>query len=266
MSVSSVIPISLDHIKANYHYQLALEHSKKTGVQALPPLEGGMRYGYAYTRVSTIMQAQDGFSLQHQERQLYEYCKLNKIQLLHTYVDDGVSGGTLDRPDLTKMLNALQPGYVVVCSSVSRLSRNTDQLSTIYKTINAKQCELILLDVGMDTSTPIGQAIMKILGVFAELERNQLGERISNVMNDMSRNGTLKKKPTYGWRRVNGELEEIGSEQAVIQYIRGLTINNPYITNASIVRELTSNKFYNRKGNPFDASTIKSIREHNNMR
>ena len=257
---------SLDELKANYFYNKTVEQAEKTGKPLTAPLEPGLRYGFAYLRVSTTMQALDGFSLPHQERQLFDYCKMNKIQVIETFIDDGVSGGTLERPGLKKMLNSLNPGFVVVCSAVSRLSRNTDQLSTIYNTIHSKQCELILLDVGMDTSTPFGQAIMKILGVFAELERNQLGERISNVMNDMSRNGTLKTKPPFGWKRIEGELVEVKSEQSIIQYIRGLIAIKPDITTASIVRDLTANQFFNRKGASFHTSTIKSIIEYNKLK
>lgn len=252
----------LEQARANCLYQRSLASHNKSG---LPILEQGCRYGFAYIRVSTMKQVIDGFSLSHQEKQLADYCKSNKIQLLNTYSDDGISGGTMNRPGLNKMLSDLRPGMVVVCSSVSRLSRNTDQLSTIYNTINERKCSLIVLDVGVDTNSPIGQAIMKILGVFAEFERNQMGERISNVMNDMSKNGTLKTKPPYGWKRVNGILEEIQEEQATIQYIKALRQANPRITAGAIVKDLTMNDIYNRKGKPFHVTTVKSIIEHNNL-
>src|SRR5258708_21746421 len=112
------------------------------------PINPNKRQGFIYIRVSTGMQVQYGHSLETQLATLTKYCNNNNIQILRKFEDAGISGKNMNnRPNLMAMLNALQPGYVVVVTAVSRLSRTTYDLFSITTIIKKAKTELILLDL-----------------------------------------------------------------------------------------------------------------------
>ena len=61
-----------------------------------------------YVRVSSTEQAQEGVSLEVQKEKLRAYCKLHRIRLIDIKVDEGISGGTIERPGLQAALWALE--------------------------------------------------------------------------------------------------------------------------------------------------------------
>ena len=116
-----------------------------------------------YVRVSTMEQKID--------RQILAYDKADR-----TYVDK-MSGMKRDRPELVRMLNDLQAGDMVVVKSIDRLSRSTKDLLDIVEQIRAAQANLHILDLKIDTSTPMGECVLTILGAIAELDRKTIRER-----------------------------------------------------------------------------------------
>jgi site-specific DNA recombinase len=194
---------------------------------------------YGYTRVSTDMQVKEGASLEAQYAEILKYCNYNNISLGKVFCDEGLSGGTLDRPELTKMLGELRPGIVVVCKNLSRLSRSVKQFQEIFETIMSKGAHLVLLDMGVDTTTGIGKLLLVISSGLAEFERNQISERTSSVMQNMSRTKTLKTKPKYGYMyNESKQLVENPEEQQVIDLIRKMISEDPTISDTLICRKL----------------------------
>ena len=116
-----------------------------------------------YVRVSTMEQKID--------RQILAYDKADR-----TYVDK-MSGIKKDRPDLVRMLNDLQAGDTVVVKSIDRLSRSTKDLLEIVEQIRTARANLHILDLKIDTSTPMGECVLTILGAIAELDRKTIKER-----------------------------------------------------------------------------------------
>lgn len=116
-----------------------------------------------YVRVSSMDQKID--------RQLLAYDKADR-----TYVDK-MSGIKRDRPELERMLADLQAGDTVVVKSIDRLSRSTKDLLDIVEQIRAAQANLHILDLNIDTSTPMGECVLTILGAIAELDRKTIKER-----------------------------------------------------------------------------------------
>ena len=116
-----------------------------------------------YVRVSSMDQKID--------RQLLAYDKADR-----TYIDK-MSGIKRDRPELERMLNDLQAGDTVVVKSIDRLSRSTKDLLEIVEQIKMVQANLHILDLNIDTSTPMGKCVLTILGAIAELDRKTIKER-----------------------------------------------------------------------------------------
>jgi len=230
----------------------------------LSSLNVNERPGVIYSRVSTNMQYEKGFSLDHQDHVLTEYCKKNNIHIVGKYVE-AVSGGSMNRPELQKMLASLRPGYAVVCNAVSRLSRNLDDLLHIVRLIKQAKSTLILLDMAVDTSTTNGRFMLSVMGMMSEMERANISERVSNVMQHLKSEGRLICKPHYGWKYEDGVLIEKEDEQAVIEMIRLTLKNEPDINSSKIVRVLNQKGFTNRKDKKFHTTTVESIIKYNNI-
>lgn len=135
----------------------------------------------AYVRVSTAEQAKEGYSIGEQIERLTKYCDALQWDLYRVYTDPGFSGASTDRPGLQEMINDVQAGKLqkIVVYKLDRLSRS--QLDTLYlieKVFLANGCDFVSMNENFDTSTPFGRAMIGILAVFAQLEREQIKERL----------------------------------------------------------------------------------------
>lgn len=131
-----------------------------------------------YIRVSTQEQANEGYSISAQEEKLLAYCKVKNWSVYDIYIDGGFSGGTLDRPSLVKMIRELDKIDVVLVYKLDRLSRSQkDTLYLIEEKFLENNVDFVSLSESFDTTTPFGKAIIGILSVFAQLERETIKER-----------------------------------------------------------------------------------------
>ena len=116
-----------------------------------------------YVRVSTMEQKID--------RQLVAYPKAD-----FQYIDR-MSGKSKERPELQRLLSDLQAEDVVVVKSLDRLSRSTKDMLELVEVIKQKGAFLKILDMNVDTSTPMGEFFLTILAAIAQLERQTIRER-----------------------------------------------------------------------------------------
>ena len=132
-----------------------------------------------YVRVSSKEQV-DGYSIGEQIERLEKYADAMDWEIVKIYVDPGYSGGNTDRPGLKEMIKEIEKGGIdkVVVYKLDRLSRS--QLDTLYlieKVFLANNTDFVSMSENFDTSTPFGRAMIGILAVFAQLEREQIKER-----------------------------------------------------------------------------------------
>jgi len=141
-----------------------------------------------YARVSTDMQAAKGEgSLKSQEHMLKEYVGRRSTDkeewvVVRTYVEKGKSGANTNRPEYRRMLQDLNAGLLdcILAKSISRLSRSLPDFYRLIEMLEENNCKLIILDQNFDTTSAQGRAMVKLSLVFAELERELTGERISS--------------------------------------------------------------------------------------
>lgn len=136
---------------------------------------------FGYVRVSTDNQL-DNYSIEEQTERIKAFCKAKGWTLLHIYTDGGYSGGNTNRPALQKMLEAIKRGEAaaVVVYKLDRLSRSQkDTLTLIEDSFLSHNTDFISINENFDTSTPLGRAMIGILSVFAQLEKDQITERFT---------------------------------------------------------------------------------------
>lgn len=131
-----------------------------------------------YIRVSTQEQAKEGYSISAQKDKLIAYCKAKNWLIYDIYVDGGFSGGNLNRPALKQLLKDLDHFNVVLVYKLDRLSRSQkDTLFLIEDKFLNKNVDFVSLSEAFDTTTPFGKAMIGILSVFAQLERETIKQR-----------------------------------------------------------------------------------------
>jgi DNA invertase Pin-like site-specific DNA recombinase len=133
-----------------------------------------------YTRVSTDEQAASGLGLEAQLAACRGYCALRGHTVVGEYSDPAVSGRDepLGRPGLAALL-ALESirEHVVVVYSVSRLTRRQSQMWRLLDDRGDFQLRLESATESFDTTSPMGRAMLGMLGVWAQLEADQVSER-----------------------------------------------------------------------------------------
>jgi len=154
-----------------------------------------------YIRVSTVMQVQDGYSLEAQESKIFQESKKLNGFLKEIYIDKGISGGsTAKRLALELLRKNIQEGDWIVVNSVSRLARNTKDLLTIVDEITNKKAHLLIQDLNLDITSPSGKLILTLIGSQAQFEREITSERVKSVMQHLKETGALRTKPPFGYK------------------------------------------------------------------
>ncbi len=153
-----------------------------------------------YVRVSTTEQYENGYSIEEQIDRLKSFCAAYGWSDTEIYTDAGFSGATTLRPALKRLLFAVQTHKVdkVIVYKLDRLSRSQkDTLMLIEDVFLANGCDFISVSENFDTSTAFGKAMIGILAVFAQLEREQIKERMA-----MGREGRAKQGLFHGSSQV----------------------------------------------------------------
>lgn len=125
---------------------------------------------YGYARVSTKGQAKDGNSLEAQEAALRE------AGAAEVYAD-AFTGTKAHRPQLDKLMEALQPGDKLVVTKLDRVARSTIQGIELIQSLLDKGVAVHILNMGLLDDTPTGRLIRTVLLAFAQFERDMIVER-----------------------------------------------------------------------------------------
>lgn len=132
-----------------------------------------------YIRVSTTDQAEKGYSIEGQKERLISFAKAKDWNIYDIYVDGGFSGSNLDRPGMNKLLEDIKEFDVVLVYKLDRLSRSQkDTLYLIEEKFLPNNVDFVSVQETLDTTSPFGKAMIGILSVFAQLERETITERM----------------------------------------------------------------------------------------
>lgn len=154
-----------------------------------------------YTRVSTEDQAKEGFSLDAQLERLRFYAKAQGWDVAGEYVDEGHSGRTTKRPKYQQMMDERAKWDTLLVMKMDRIHRNSRNFMAMMDALRKEGKEFASVTESLDTSTAMGRFVMDIIQRIAQLESEQIGERVSVGMEQKAktRGGSLGKPAPFGY-------------------------------------------------------------------
>lgn len=215
-----------------------------------------------YIRVSTHWQI-DKDSLPVQREELINYAKYALgIDKYEVFEDAGYSAKNTDRPAFQQMMARLRTGeFSHLCVwKIDRISRNLLDFAEMYSEIKKLGITFVSKNEQFDTSNAMGEAMLKIILVFAELERNMTSERVTAVMLSRASNGQWNggRVPYgYDYDKDTSTFSINDSEAAVINLIY-----DTYEANQSLLyvaRTLNEKGILPRSGTPWNPTTISTM-------
>ncbi|MBX7143431.1 MAG: recombinase family protein [Oligoflexia bacterium] len=179
---------------------------------------------FAYLRVSTMRQYDEGNSIEVQEQQIADYAVRHSLVINRYFRDRGVSGSVplMNRDKGQELLSSLQSGDVVIASKLDRMFRSARDALNVLEEFKNKGVALHFIDLGGDVTNGIGKLVFTILSAVAEQERGRIRERIAEAKQVMRQEGKYQGgKVPFGYKvNSEGHLEEEPIQQRCIEIIK----------------------------------------------
>ena len=179
-----------------------------------------------YVRVSTTSQVEEGYSIDEQKAKLSSYCDIKDWNVYKIYTDGGFSGANTDRPALEGLIKDAKKRKfdTVLVYKLDRLSRSQkDTLYLIEDIFIKNNIAFLSLQENFDTSTPFGKAMIGLLSVFAQLEREQIKERmqLGKIGRAKAGKSMMWAKTSYGYdyHRETGTITINPAQALAIKFI-----------------------------------------------
>ncbi|MEG1256256.1 recombinase family protein [Clostridium sp.] len=219
------------------------------------------RSAIIYTRVSTVEQASDGYSLANQSRECEEYCKMNNLEVIATFSDEGISGSSINkREGLKKALNLIKSNNVdyLIVWKLSRLSRSIGDISNIISLMEKRNTNLFSFKEKIDTGSAMGKPFIYISGIIAEIERDNTIVQVRAGMQQKALGGEWNGgKPPLGYNLEDKKLIVDKKESSIVEIIYKQYLAN--IGYKNIARYLNQNGHKTKKNNNFTGNAVKNI-------
>ncbi|MGX0916207.1 cassette chromosome recombinase CcrB [Staphylococcus hominis] len=214
-----------------------------------------------YIRVSTEKQVM-GYSIEGQITQIEQYCQFNGYELVDIYADRGISGKSMNRPELQRMLNDAKNGKLdcVMVYKTNRLARNTSDLLTIVEELHRQNVEFFSLSERMEVKNSTGKLMLQILASFSEFERNTILENIYTGQRQRALEGYYQGNLPLGYNNIPDNKKELminQHEANIVKYIfESYAKGHGY---RKIANALNHKGYVTKKGNPFSISAVTYI-------
>jgi DNA invertase Pin-like site-specific DNA recombinase len=212
-----------------------------------------------YTRVSTEDQAKEGFSLAAQEERLRAYCQARGWEVAGFYQDDGYSGRTTHRPAYESMMAQRESWDTILVLKMDRIHRNSRHFMEMMEELGKTGKDFVSATESLDTTTAMGRFVMDIIQRIAQLESEQIGERVYIGMSQKAKTGpgVLGFPAPLGYDVVDGNLRINDREAPVVRDIferarAGKTMDE-------ISKELNGQGRQTKRGRPWTAVKVYRI-------
>lgn len=189
------------------------------------------------------------------------------------FEDEGFSGGNLKRPDFQKMMACVRKHEfkAIVVYRLDRISRNINDFTGLIDELTRLDVSFISIREQFDTSTPMGRAMMFIISVFSQLERETIAERIRDNMHELAKTGrwlggntptgfqseSVSKVTVDGKNRKSFKLVPIPEEAEIPKLIFDLYTETDSLT--AVEAELLRRRIKTKQGKNFTRFAIRAI-------
>ena len=213
-----------------------------------------------YPRVSGHEQ-EDNYSIPEQIERMKKYCEARDWMVYKIYTDSGFSGANIQRPGLQQMIKDVESKKVdmVLVYKLDRLSRSQkDTLYLIEDVFDKHGVGFSSMTENFDTSTPFGKAVLGVLAVFAQLEREKIKERTMDGKDARAKEGLWHgshQEPT-GFDYIDGELVINEYEAMQIREAADLFLK---LMPVRAICKMFNEKGYKRKGNAWDPKVLNYV-------
>lgn len=218
-----------------------------------------MRVGL-YPRVSGHEQ-EDNYSIPEQIDRMKKYCDARDWMVYKIYTDSGYTGSNMERPGLQDLIKDVESGKLdmVLVYKLDRLSRSQkDTLFLIEDVFDKHGVAFSSMTENFDTSTPFGKAILGVLAVFAQLEREKIKERTMMGKDSRAQEGKWHggKWIPIGYDYTEGFLIQNAYEVMQIKEIASLFLKG---TPVRTIERMMAEKGYRHKHGEWNAKTIRRV-------
>jgi DNA invertase Pin-like site-specific DNA recombinase len=166
--------------------------------------------------VSTEEQAASGLGLKAQEEAIAAECHRRGVTLCAIYRDEGVSGTVPPdrRPGLSAAITALDAGegQTLMVAKVDRLGRSFADLALLTPLAERAGWGIVALNSPLDSTTPSGAAMSRMMSVFAALERDLISERTTAALAVKKAMGVQLGQPSKVTAEARARLAELRAE------------------------------------------------------
>lgn len=126
------------------------------------------------------------------------------------YEDEGFSGGNTNRPEFQRLIEDAKNKKFdfLICYRLDRISRTVSDFSSTLEMLKRNNIKFISVSERFDTSNPMGEAMIYIASVFAQLERRTIAERVRDNMIELAKTG-----------RWLGGISPLGYKSKTVKYL-----------------------------------------------
>ena len=205
-----------------------------------------------YVRVSTEEQAKEGISIEAQTDRCKAYSKARNWAVFKVYKDAGFSAGSTDRPAFQLLMRDVEDKKfeVILVYKIDRFSRKLKDLITILEDLKKHDINFTSVTEQIDTTTAMGEAFFQIVGVFAQLERGMVKERVEMAFNKKIELGEYLNRAPLGYFYKNGKLALNEEEAKKVKEIFEMWANGIHYSEISSKFNLPKSTLYEIIKNP----------------
>lgn len=243
--------------KKNFSSLISPDAQRLRAAEAAPRKKAAI-----YVRVSTRYQV-DKDSLPFQKQELTNYVQYALgIDDYVIFEDAGYSAKNTSRPKYQEMMTRIRGREFshLVVYKIDRISRNLLDFAQMYEELQKCRCSFVSKVEQFDTSTAMGEAMTRIVLVFAELERKMTGERVTAIMFSRAEKGLWNGAPIpigYRWSEAKKYPVVDPEEAKVVRYIF-----DRYIALESALKvsnELSVNRVRTKRGGEWTSKTVRDV-------